>query len=88
MTISPSRLKIIREVRASRYTHIQLSKYIDIDHIKKELKECMQIYNKHNWKIVDVTSKSIEEAATEIMRSFSDRKFDSTYNDNLSDKDV
>ena len=88
LTISPSRLKIIREVRASRYTHIQLSKYIDIDHIKKELKECMQIYNKHNWKIVDVTSKSIEEAATEIMRSFSDRKFDSTYNDNLSDKDV
>lgn len=88
LTISPSRLKIIREVRASRYTHIQLSKYIDIDRIKKELKECMQIYNKHNWKIVDVTSKSIEEAATEIMRSFSDRKFDSTYNDNLSDKDV
>jgi len=43
---------------------------------------------RHNWKIVDVTSKSIEEAATEIMRSFSDRKFDSTYNDNLSDKDV
>jgi len=79
LTISPSRLKIIREVRASRYTHIQLSEYIDLELIKKELKNCMQIYNKHNWKIVDVTSKSIEEAATEIMRLLRYRKFDSIH---------
>jgi regulator of PEP synthase PpsR (kinase-PPPase family) len=88
LTISPSRLKIIREVRASRYTHIQLSEYIDVELIKKELKNCMQIYNKHNWKIVDVTSKSIEEAATEIMRLFGNRKFDSTHVKKLSDHDV
>ncbi len=87
LTISPSRLKIIREVRASRYTHIQLSEYIDVELIKKELKNCMQIYNKHNWKIVDVTSKSIEEAATEIMRLFGNRKFDSTRVKKLSDHD-
>lgn len=87
LTISPSRLKIIREVRASRYTHIQLSEYIDVELIKKELKNCMQIYNKHNWKIVDVTSKSIEEAATEIMRLFGNRKFDSTHVKKLSDHD-
>ncbi len=85
LTITPSRLKIIREVRASRYTHIQLSEYIDVELIKKELKNCMQIYNKHNWKIVDVTSKSIEEAATEIMRLFGNRKFDSTHVKKLSD---
>ncbi len=47
----------------------------------------MQIYNKHKWKIVDVTSKSIEEAATEIMRLFSNRKFDSTFDENLSGED-
>lgn len=87
LTISPSRLKIIREVRASRYTHIQLSEYIDVELIKKELKNCMQIYNKQNWKIVDVTSKSIEEAATEIMRLFGNRKFDSTRVKKLSDHD-
>ncbi len=87
LTISPSRLKIIREVRASRYTHIQLSEYIDLELIRRELKECMQIYNKHNWKIVDVTSKSIEEAATEIMRLFGNRKFDSTHVKKLSDHD-
>jgi len=73
LTISPNRLKSIREVRASRYTHIQLSQYTDIELIKTELKRCMQIYKKHNWKIVDVTSKSIEEAATEIMRLFNKR---------------
>ncbi len=87
LTITPSRLKTIREVRASRYTHIQLSEYIDVELIRKELKNCMQIYNKHNWKIVDVTSKSIEEAATEVMRLFGNRKFDSTHEENLSDHD-
>ncbi|MBN2017664.1 MAG: kinase/pyrophosphorylase [Candidatus Cloacimonetes bacterium] len=87
LTISPSRLKTIREVRASRYKHVQLSKYVDIDIIKNEVKECMQLYNKYSWKVVDVTSKSIEEAATEIMRLFSNRKFDSTYDEKLSDED-
>jgi len=51
------------------------------------VKECMQLYNKYSWKVVDVTSKSIEEAATEIMRLFSNRKFDSTYDEKLSDED-
>ena len=87
LTITPNRLKTIREVRASRYKHIELTKYVDLDLIKSELKECMQIYNKYKWKIVDVTSKSIEEAATEIMRLFSNRKFDSTFDENLSDED-
>ena len=87
LTITPSRLKTIREVRASRYKHIQLSEYIDLDRIKTELKACRQVYNKHAWKIVDVTSKSIEEAATEIMRLFGVRKFDSSYEERLNGKD-
>lgn len=76
LTISPSRLKTIREVRASRYPHIQLSEYIDQDLIKKEIRDCMMTYKMNEWKIVDVTAKSIEEAATEIMRLFADRKID------------
>lgn len=81
--VSPYRLKTIREVRATRYPHIDLSEYINLEQIQLEMTNCMKLYVKNKWNIVDVTAKSIEEAATEIMRLFSKRKVDNTI---LSDK--
>lgn len=70
LVIVPNRLKAIREVRISRYPHIELSEYIDINKIKLEIEKCKELYAHNNWQVVDVTTKSIEEAATEIMRLF------------------
>ncbi|MCK4357990.1 MAG: kinase/pyrophosphorylase [Candidatus Cloacimonetes bacterium] len=81
--VSPNRLKTIREVRATRYPHIDLSEYINLGNIQLEITRCMKLYIKHKWNIVDVTAKSIEEAATEIMRLFGKRKVDNTL---LSDR--
>ncbi|MEA2104589.1 MAG: pyruvate, water dikinase regulatory protein [Candidatus Cloacimonadota bacterium] len=66
--VSPSRLKKIREIRASRYLHTELTDYVDLGKIRSEMNFSMKYYVKHRWDMVDVTSKSIEEAATEIMR--------------------
>jgi hypothetical protein len=79
LIISPYRLKKIREVRLDRYPHIELKEYIDLDFIRRELDECKKIYAKYQWRTVDVTSKSIEEAATEIMRLFGNKKIDRFY---------
>lgn len=76
LMISPQRLKKIREVRLDKYPHLELQKYADLDFIRLELDECKKIYAKYNWRIVDVTSKSIEEAATEIMRLIGHKKID------------
>ena len=81
--VSPNRLKTIREVRATRYPHIDLSEYINLENIQLEITRCMKLYIKHKWNIVEVTAKSIEEAATEIMRLFGKRKVDNTL---LSDR--
>ncbi len=66
--VFPPRLKKIREIRASRYPHVGLNDYVDLESIRKEMKSSMKFYVKNRWNVVDVTSKSIEEAATEIMR--------------------
>ena len=67
--VTPNRLKTIREVRASRYPHIGLDNYTNIKIIRQEIDYCKKIYRENKWDIIDVTAKSIEEAATEIMRS-------------------
>lgn len=76
LIISPQRLKKIREVRLDKYPHLEPKKYADLDFIRLELDVCKKIYAKYNWRIVDVTSKSIEEAATEIMRLIGHKKID------------
>ena len=76
--VSPNRLKTIRKVRASRYPYIELAEYTDLEKIRLEIKNCMKLYTQNKWHIVDVTAKSIEEAATEIMRLLSNRKIDNT----------
>jgi hypothetical protein len=76
LIISPHRLKKIREVRSDRYPHLELKEYVDLNFIKLELDECRKIYAKYNWTTVDVTAKSIEEAATEIMRLIGHKKVD------------
>ena len=70
--VAPMRLKKIREVRSQKYANIQLRDYIDLHYIKDEMKAAMKLYQKHNWNVVEVTSKSIEEAATDVMRLIGD----------------
>ncbi|MBS3741429.1 MAG: kinase/pyrophosphorylase [Candidatus Cloacimonetes bacterium] len=70
--VTPLRLKKIREVRSQKYAQIKLKDYIDLHYIQKEMKAAINLYNRNNWNVVEVTSKSIEEAATEIMRTIGD----------------
>ncbi len=72
LSVAPLRLKKIREERSQKYINIKLNDYINLQHIKMEMKAARKFYNKNNWNIIEVTSKSIEEAATEIMRTFGD----------------
>lgn len=66
-TIKPERLKEIREVRAKKINLPENSPYINIEIIQEEIKKAEKIFKENGWKIVDVTSKSIEEIATIVM---------------------
>ena len=41
--------------------------YVNLDEIKKEVNYALTLFREHNFTILDVTSRSIEEAATAIM---------------------
>jgi regulator of PEP synthase PpsR (kinase-PPPase family) len=67
LTINPDRLSDLRRVRTERMGTISLG-YADLEHIRRELEYAFQLFEKRrDWPLVDVTTKSIEEAAAEIV---------------------
>jgi regulator of PEP synthase PpsR (kinase-PPPase family) len=67
LTVDPERLRDIRLVRASRLKMELSDPYVNLDEIKKEVNYALTLFREHNFTILDVTSRSIEEAATAIM---------------------
>jgi regulator of PEP synthase PpsR (kinase-PPPase family) len=67
LTVRPDRLSDLRRVRASRIgTHAQ--GYADLDYIRKEMEYAYEIFDRRrDWPLVDVSAKSIEEAAVEVV---------------------
>ena len=67
LTINPDRLSGLRRVRAERMGTFSKG-YADLEHIHHELDYAFRLFEKRkDWPLVDVTTKSIEEAAAEIV---------------------
>lgn len=80
LSISPETLLQIRENRvrqmqAGSGTHLGRGKsYTDIDRIREEVKFARQLYRKNGWPDIDVTRRSVEETAAEILQLYRDRQ--------------
>lgn len=68
LTISPRRLEMIRCQRQMKLNGDSYSSYIDIEQIRREVLFAVRRFEQRQWPILDVTYKSIEETATEVMR--------------------
>jgi regulator of PEP synthase PpsR (kinase-PPPase family) len=67
LIINPDRLSDLRRVRAERMGTFSRG-YADLEHIHQELDYAFRLFEKRrDWPLVDVTTKSIEEAAAEIV---------------------
>lgn len=67
LVVNPERLSGLRKVRAERMGTFSQG-YADLDHIHKEMDYAFRIFEKRrDWPLVDVTTKSIEEAAAEVV---------------------
>jgi regulator of PEP synthase PpsR (kinase-PPPase family) len=67
LTAAPERLI---EVRRNRLQHLGQHKetdYLDPEKVRDETKEARKFYTKHGWPVIDVTRRSIEETAAEIL---------------------
>jgi len=68
------RIADVRRNRAVLMADRDLESYVDRDLISAEIAYTRKIAAQHGWPIIDVTRRSIEEAATMILKLLQDRK--------------
>ncbi len=66
LVVEAERLAALREARMRLYPHIGWE-YVDIDHIRRELRYSRDLFAEHGWPVVDVTGRSVEETAREVL---------------------
>lgn len=74
LIINPSRLVEIRESRMNFLQVTEISNYTDIKTIQDECRQVKRICSENNWKVIDVSMRSIEETAAIIMKAYYDHK--------------
>ena len=67
LTASPSRLSQIRTQRLEAIGSTQTADYAEIDTIRAEVADALLFFERHDIPVIDVTRRSIEETAAEIM---------------------
>jgi [pyruvate, water dikinase]-phosphate phosphotransferase / [pyruvate, water dikinase] kinase len=70
LVTTPDRLLELRHARADAF-NIPLESYASRARIRQELLHARRLSRDHGWRQIDVTSKSVEEAAREIIMLFS-----------------
>lgn len=70
LTSSPKRLSDIRGNRLAHLNQDGLSDYADFDAIKEEVRLCRRYCSERDWPVIDVTRRSIEETAAEILKLY------------------
>jgi regulator of PEP synthase PpsR (kinase-PPPase family) len=66
LVMEPRRLLVLRRVRAE-YLRIPTKAYASLENVRKELRHSERLCAKHGWRQIDVTGKSVEEVAREIV---------------------
>ncbi len=67
LIIKPLRLREVRQDRIRGMEGEYMASYIDDERIKDELAYSSKLFRQYGWTVIDVTSKSIEEAASDVM---------------------
>jgi [pyruvate, water dikinase]-phosphate phosphotransferase / [pyruvate, water dikinase] kinase len=78
----------IAEIRRNRVRYLadrNLEQYVDRDHIAQEIAYSRRLCAKHGWPIIDVSRRSIEETAAQILRLYHDRETGADTQDDAAD---
>lgn len=68
LTIDVERLLQIRRTRLQSIHQDEETNYTDIEEVKKEITESRRFYMQNRWPVIDVTRRSVEETAAQIMQ--------------------
>jgi len=74
LTSDPKLLVQIRKNRLKSLNQDEQSDYIDAETVSEEVKEAKRIFAENDWPSIDVTRKSIEEVAANILQLYQHRR--------------
>jgi regulator of PEP synthase PpsR (kinase-PPPase family) len=73
LTMNPDRLALLRQTRGTRLG-IGSSDYSDLDSVRMEVRQAQRICNEAGWQLIDVTYRTIEEIAEELITQQADHR--------------
>jgi len=71
LTTTPERLVQIRRQRMKMLGEAKETDYVELDRVRDEIREARKLFAKMRWPVIDVTRRSIEETASEIIELYS-----------------
>ncbi|NQU62633.1 MAG: kinase/pyrophosphorylase [Rhodospirillales bacterium] len=74
LTKDPKRLVEIRRQRLKMLDQDEETDYVDLEKVSKEINDARRLYTKHDWPVINVSRKSIEETAATIIQMYNRRK--------------
>ncbi len=74
LVTDPERLVQIRRNRL-RLLHEEVeTDYTDIERVTEEMKNARRLFTRHDWPVIDVTRRSIEETSAAIIQMLAERR--------------
>ena len=73
LTKDPKRLVEIRRQRLRLLGQDENTDYVNFDAVSQEINEAKRLCNKHNWQTINVSRRSIEETAAQILQLYQNR---------------
>lgn len=73
LTANPEHLVQIRRNRLLSYEDLPEGDYVELGQVREEVTEARRLFARHNWPVIDVTRRSIEETAAAILNLYSHR---------------
>ncbi len=77
LLVSPDRLIQIRKNRLLSLNEGRDSAYVDVDAVREETIHARRLFEKHGWPVIDVTRRSVEETAAQVINMLTARKAES-----------
>jgi len=74
LTGGPERLIQLRRQRLLSLNQTPETAYVDNDKVQEELSFARRMFADNGWPVIDMTRRSIEEAAAAIINLFNDRE--------------
>ena len=73
LTVNPDRLVEVRRNRLRMLNQGVETDYVDLEQVNDEVLAARRLFSKHDWPVIDVSRRSIEEVAAEILQHLAQR---------------